>query len=102
MDAEHQQHGRGLRAIVCDLESGSDMHYATPRVAPSGSAGLSGDSQVICTSTVKPRLSDGKPDHVPHIGTACIGSRATATRIKSRLPTMPLVGSNSIQPAPGM
>src|SRR5262245_30319908 len=32
---------------------------------------------------------------------AWLGSRATATRIGSRLPTMALVGSNSTQPAPG-
>ncbi len=32
---------------------------------------------------------------------ACRASRATATRMRSRLPTMPLVGSNSTQPDPG-
>ena len=38
---------------------------------------------------------------LPDNGTAWRGSRTTATRIRSRLPTMPLVGSNSTQPAPG-
>src|SRR6516225_15108 len=56
-------------------------------------------SAVTSTSTVMPRWSEGKPVQVPEIGTAWRGSRATATRIRSRLPTMPLVGSYSTQPA---
>ena len=37
----------------------------------------------------------------PDSGIAWRGSRATATRIRSVLPTMPLVGSNSTQPQLG-
>src|SRR5690348_9114772 len=58
-------------------------------------------SAVASTSTVMPSKSDGKPVQVPETGTAWRGSRATATRIRSWLPTIPLVGSNSTQPAPG-
>src|SRR5260370_11766577 len=52
------------------------------------------------TSTDIPRLTSVLPNHVPVKGMAWRGSRATATRIRSRFPTTPLVGSKSTQPAP--
>ena len=41
------------------------------------------------------------PQYVPNKGMAWLETLATATRIRSRFPTIPLVGSNSIQPEPG-
>ena len=41
------------------------------------------------------------PENVPPIGTACAGSRVTATRMRFSPAISPLVGSNSTQPAPG-
>ena len=78
----------------------------------------------VCVSpgALAPRLEDGAADRVrrrpsprpscpgsrprrrrrmPDSGMAWLGSRATATRMRSRLPMMALVGSNSTHPAPG-
>src|SRR4029450_9575788 len=54
-----------------------------------------------CTSTVALVVTSAAPVNVPLIGMACSGSRPTATRINRSVPMMPLVGSNSTQPAPG-
>jgi hypothetical protein len=58
-------------------------------------------SSTTLTPTSMPRNEEAGPMNVPHSGSALRGSHATATRIKLRLPTMLLVGSKSIQPAPG-
>src|ERR1019366_8161087 len=76
--------------------AGSGTSGTAAPAAPSGGA-----ARRTPTETLMPRLSDGKPRQVPEIGTTWYGSRATATRIRPRLPTMPLVGSNSTQPEPG-
>ena len=53
------------------------------------------------TLTSIPRKSFGLPVKLPFSGTAWDGSRVTATRIRLRSLTTPLVGSNGTQPAPG-
>jgi hypothetical protein len=53
------------------------------------------DIDMVFTAT------SAEPVKVPLIGMACSGSRPTATRISRSEPMMPLVGSNSTQPAPG-
>ena len=53
------------------------------------------------TETSIPNWSFGSPQNVPERGIAWLGVRATPTRIRSRLPTIPLVGSNSTHPDPG-
>src|SRR3954468_25004083 len=100
MHAEREQHGRRLGALVGDLEAGANLHgaiscctvqgaVARARATTAGFASL-----VTATSTVMPRLSEGKPVQVPDKSRACAESRAMATGIRSRLPTMPFVGSN--------
>src|ERR1044072_5772560 len=56
---------------------------------------------LTCTSTMAVVVTSAAPVNVPLIGMACSGSRPTATRINRSVPMMPLVGSNSTQPAPG-
>src|ERR1051326_3002629 len=97
MDAEHQQHRRGLQLLVDELVAQLDPHHRCCFLPRPWEVAAS----ATLTSTVMPRLSPGNPIQVPESGTACRGCRVTATRIRLRLPTMPLVGSNSIQPAPG-
>ena len=46
-------------------------------------------------------VAPGLPTKLPFSGTACFGSRVTATRIRLRSLIRPLVGSNGTQPAPG-
>src|SRR5690242_16921081 len=109
MNGDLQQHRGGLRTIERDLVTGmqSQRRYsfwlAVARSRPGWpNRWLVGVSEhVTVTSTTIPRLSAGKPVQVPHSGTAWAGSRAIATRMRSWLPAIPLVGSNSIQPAPG-
>jgi hypothetical protein len=61
----------------------------------------SGRFSVTLTVTSMPRKDEGEPTKVPHSGRTSLASQATATRMRLRLPTMLLVGSKSIQPAPG-
>src|ERR1700683_470046 len=58
-------------------------------------------SVVTVTSTDSDRKDRAGPLKLPTTGTACAASRATATRMRLRPPTRALVGSTSIQPAPG-
>ena len=58
-------------------------------------------SSVTVTVTSMPRNDEAEPTKVPHNGRTCFESHATATRMRLRLPMMLLVGSKSIQPAPG-
>src|SRR5579859_3297849 len=58
-------------------------------------------TSVTETVTSIPSNAAALPSYVPHSGTACSGFQATATRMRLRLPMMLLVGSKSIQPAPG-
>jgi hypothetical protein len=55
----------------------------------------------ISTFTSIPRKSPGLPMKLPFSGTAWDGSRVTATRMRLRSLTSPLVGSNGTHPAPG-
>src|ERR1700676_2962582 len=58
-------------------------------------------SSVTLTVTSMPRKELLGPVKVPQSGRTCSGDQATATRIRLRFPTILLVGSKSIQPAPG-
>src|SRR6185295_6015790 len=53
------------------------------------------------TVTSMPTNAPGEPEYVPQRGRTCSGDQATPTRIRLRFPMMLLVGSKSIQPAPG-
>jgi hypothetical protein len=53
------------------------------------------------TSTLRVWQRFSEPVNVPHRGNALPWSHATATRMRFRFPTMLLVGSKSIHPAPG-
>ena len=55
-------------------------------------------SALTLTETSIPRSSSAPPQYVPKSGIACSGVRAIPTRIRSRFPTIPFVGSNSTQP----
>jgi hypothetical protein len=61
----------------------------------------SGVPDVTFTCTSMSRWSDEDPMKVPWSGIASCGSRTTATVTSPMLPTLPLVGSKSIQPVPG-
>jgi hypothetical protein len=58
-------------------------------------------SSVTVTVTSMPRTEEAEPIKVPHNGNTSLGSQATATRIRLRLPIVLLVGSKSTHPAPG-
>src|SRR5664279_220626 len=58
-------------------------------------------SVLTLTLTSMPSSSSASPQYEPERGIACEGVRATPTRIRSRLPTIPFVGSNSTHPDPG-
>src|ERR1035437_2693374 len=60
-----------------------------------------GFSSVTLTVTSIPRNELEEPSKVPHKGKTRSGDQAPATRIRFRFPTTLLVGSKSIQPAPG-
>ena len=73
-----------------------------PSADDQGAATCAAAGRVVTfTCTDMPEKSPSAPRKLPPSGTAWLGSRATATRMRSRLPTMPLVGSKSTQPAPG-
>jgi hypothetical protein len=59
----------------------------------------SGVPDVTLTCTSMPRWSDGNPMKVPWSGIAWCGSHTTATVTRPILPTLPLVGSKSVQPS---
>jgi hypothetical protein len=56
---------------------------------------------VTRTSTDIPAKASAIPTKLPDTGIACRMSRTTATGIRLKPPTLRLVGSNVIQPAPG-
>jgi hypothetical protein len=56
---------------------------------------------VTDTSTAIPMKASPEPIKLPDTGMACRISRATATGIKLKPPTLRLVGSKVIQPVPG-
>src|SRR4051794_7070752 len=86
------------RPALLEAAATSDPPPPESRLA----AGAFGAGSVVTlTWTVMPRSSSAAPKKEPESGTAPLGSRATATRIRSRRPTRPLVGSNSTQPAAG-
>lgn len=90
-----------IRAIIESMNTGHQQRPITPGRAETRSYAGSIGREVTRTSTFIARKSPGPPVQLPAMGIAWVGSRTTATRIRSRLPTMPLVGSNSIQPEPG-
>jgi len=59
------------------------------------------DYDVTRTSTDMPAKASVIPTKLPDTGIACRMSRTTATGISLKPPTLRLVGSNVIQPAPG-
>ncbi len=58
-------------------------------------------TSVTPRSTQRPRKASLAPMKSPDTGVTCQISRATATGIRLRPPTLRLVGSKVIQPAPG-
>src|SRR3984885_3377425 len=87
-----ENHGGGLHLQKRDLETDLELQdYTLPASATATTSML----------TCMPTNASADPRYVPCSGIAWRGSRATATRTRSRVPTMPLVGSNSIQPALG-
>src|SRR6202035_2514388 len=100
MDREHDHHRRRRRRGVGDVETHLDQHGQTPAstLAP---VLVPAPAETTLMLTSMPTKASAEPRYVPCSGIAWEGSRATATRTRSRVPTMPLVGSNSIQPALG-
>jgi len=60
------------------------------------------DYEVTETATSMLRNALLLPKKLPNTGVHCLISRATATGIRLPPPTLRLVGSKVIQPAPGM
>ena len=77
--------------------------HAYPRlvVAECDGGGSTRACDVTRTSTDMPRKASVIPIKLPTTGTACRISRATATGMRLKPPTLRLVGSKVIQPAPG-
>ena len=73
----------------------------TPPGPPRFGGGLNVNQQNVGNALINFFNTTGGIPLVPDKGIACWGVLATPTLIKSRLPTMPFVGSNSTQPDPG-
>src|SRR5229473_231224 len=98
MDAQRQDHRRGLRAVVGNFVARTNLHRKLLGLSqhPVGRAAV-----MTFTATFMVRWSDEVPIHVPCSGIASRGSRTTATRTRFLFPTVPLDGSKSTQPGPG-
>jgi len=100
--------GSTLSASAMHGGGGGHGGFVTPRLArgrnlveaaPGHSCAV--DSEVTSTSTDIPAKASAAPTKLPDTGIACRMSRTTATGIRLNPPTLRLVGSNVIQPAPG-
>src|SRR2546426_529624 len=85
-------------------DRGAGVPAGSPPGLQTGASGPSGPGPpagYFFPLTSMPRTEEAEPIKVPHNGNTSLGSQATATRIRLRLPIVLLVGSKSTHPAPG-
>ena len=96
MDAQGQNHGRRLRAVIGNFVAGTNLHRKPPlpeQAEPSQRSGVilpraarrcipASAAAATLTATFMARWSDAVPIHVPCSGIASLGSSTTAMRTR--------------------